>query len=173
LFLWDLTAWAQAHEASSLKELAGADVSALQGIGPKTAEALHKLHIKTVTGAQWREKSGEKVGFVFQVFPTTTADLAHWKFYQAAKAINTLAALEEADARPAGAKSNIADIVDKEWENKTFKEIADAPVSALQGLAEWVDPVLKPLHIASVADLGNWKHAATASAIVALSAFEN
>lgn len=138
----------KAHESSSLRELVDAPVSAIEGVGPKTEEMLVSMHIKTIS------------------------QLAHWKFYRAAKAIVTLAALEEAGGRADDAKSNIDQILDKEFESKTFKEIAAAPVSALQGLAEWVDKALAPAHIKTIADLAAWKHAATAEAIVALAEFE-
>lgn len=140
----------KAHEAKSLKELVDTDVSAIQGVGPKTVEMLNALHIKTI------------------------GQLATFKFYVAAKAIVALAELEEkgADKRPAGAASNINKLVDKEWENKSFNEIADAPPSAFQGLAEWVDSTLAPAHITTIRQLAAWKHAHTAESIVALAQFE-
>ncbi|KAH8059073.1 hypothetical protein JL722_5626 [Aureococcus anophagefferens] len=57
---------------------------------------------------------------------------------------------------------NIDDIVDKAYEGKTqrktFTEIADAPISALQGLADWTDDVGKKLHIPTIKKLGQWKY---------------
>ena len=59
-------------------------------------------------------------------------------------------------------------LVDKAWEEKTAAEILAAPPSALEGLSEKHDEVLKGLGIKTVADLGNWKYAQRAAALVAL-----
>ena len=59
-------------------------------------------------------------------------------------------------------------LVDKAWEDKTAAEILAAPPSALEGLTEKHDEVLKGLGIKTVADLGNWKYAKRAAALVAL-----
>ena len=52
-----------------------------------------------------------------------------------------------------------AKLVDKAWEDKTAAEILAAPPSALEGLTEKHDEVLKGFGIKTVADLGNWKYA--------------
>jgi hypothetical protein len=59
-------------------------------------------------------------------------------------------------------------LVDKAWEDKSAAEILAAPPSALEGLTEKHDEVLKGLGIKTVADLGTWKYAQRASALVAL-----
>jgi hypothetical protein len=59
-------------------------------------------------------------------------------------------------------------LVDKAWEEKSAAEILAAPPSALEGLTEKHDEVLKGLGIKTVADLGKWKYALRASALVAL-----
>ncbi len=59
-------------------------------------------------------------------------------------------------------------LVDKAWEDKSAAEILAAPPSALEGLTEKHDEVLKGLGIKSVSDLGTWKYAQRASALVAL-----
>ena len=61
-----------------------------------------------------------------------------------------------------------AKLVDKAWEDKTAAEILAAPPSALEGLTEKHDEVLKGLGITTVADLGTWKYATRAAALVAL-----
>ena len=64
-------------------------------------------------------------------------DLANWKFFHMARAIATLAAVEESGARSTECVMNIDEAVDKAFEKKPFKELLDAPPSALQGLAPW------------------------------------
>jgi hypothetical protein len=59
-------------------------------------------------------------------------------------------------------------LVDKAWEDKSAAEILAAPPSALEGLTEKHDEVLAGLGIKTVADLGNWKYAQRAAALVAL-----
>ncbi len=59
-------------------------------------------------------------------------------------------------------------LVDKAWEDKTAAEILAAPPSALEGLTEKHDEVLKGLGIKTIADLGNWKYAQRAAALVEL-----
>jgi hypothetical protein len=61
-----------------------------------------------------------------------------------------------------------AKLVDKAWEEKTAAEILAAPPSALEGLTEKHDEVLKGFGIKTVGDLGTWKYATRAAALVAL-----
>ncbi len=59
--------------------------------------------------------------------------------------------------------------LDKAWENKSLAEILAAPPSALAGLTEKDDALLKEaLGIKTVADLGSNKHFALAGVLVAL-----
>ncbi|MBW0116325.1 hypothetical protein [Pseudonocardia abyssalis] len=59
-------------------------------------------------------------------------------------------------------------LVDKAWEDKSAEEVLAAPPSALEGLSERHDAILADLGIKTVADLGNWKYAQRAAALVAL-----
>jgi hypothetical protein len=59
-------------------------------------------------------------------------------------------------------------LVDKAWEDKTAAEILAAPPSALEGLTEKHDEILKSLGITTIADLGSWKYAKRAAALVEL-----
>jgi hypothetical protein len=61
-----------------------------------------------------------------------------------------------------------AKLVDKAWEDKSAAEILAAPPSALEGLTEKHDEVLAGLGIKTVGDLGKWKYASRAAALVAL-----
>jgi hypothetical protein len=64
---------------------------------------------------------------------------------------------------------NINTIVDKAYKDKSFKEIADAPVSALQGITAKDAKLLKQaLDIESVRDLARLKYVEWACAIVTL-----
>ena len=64
---------------------------------------------------------------------------------------------------------NINKAVDKAYEKKTFKEIADAPVDALQGVSEKDAELLKQaFNVKTVRDLANLKYAKLARAIVTL-----
>ena len=67
---------------------------------------------------------------------------------------------------------NIDNIVDKKYETSTLSEIAAAPISALQGLADSADATGEQLKLTSVHDLGTNKHVAWAQALVALAPYE-
>lgn len=95
----------------------------------------------------------------------TIHDLAHWKHARIAQAVLTLAATEQKDKRAAGSEMNIHKAVDKDYQNKTFQELLDAPVSALKGLAEWSEAVFAKMHIKTIRDLANWKYISWAVAL--------
>ncbi|MFD4428876.1 hypothetical protein [Nocardia sp. NPDC058497] len=60
-------------------------------------------------------------------------------------------------------------VLDKEFENKTLKEILAAPPSALAGLTDAHDKqLLDALKIKTIADLGNNKFFQLAAALVEL-----
>ena len=59
--------------------------------------------------------------------------------------------------------------LDKAWEDKSLSEILAAPPSALAGLTERHDELLKELNIKTIADLGSNKYFALAGVLVALS----
>ncbi|MCX5743651.1 MAG: hypothetical protein NT062_14260 [Proteobacteria bacterium] len=67
---------------------------------------------------------------------------------------------------------NVNKAVDKSYETKTLHEIAAAPVSALEGLTEEHGKILAQLGIKTIRDLGEWKFANWARAIVELAALE-
>lgn len=103
----------------------------------------------------------------------TIEELGKWKFFlvravrraraselkttrQAARAITVLAE-NETGQRPEGSTLNVNHILDKEFETKSFKDIAKAPPSAFSGLAQWTDTVLKTGRIRTIKQLGTWK----------------
>jgi hypothetical protein len=64
---------------------------------------------------------------------------------------------------------NINKVVDKKYELKTFKEIADSPVDALQGVSSGDAELLqKAFYVKTVRDLANLKYVRWAQAIVSL-----
>ncbi len=69
---------------------------------------------------------------------------------------------------------NINKAVDKAYESKSFKDLADAPVSALQGISE-ADAILlqKAFKVKTVKDLAKLKFVKWAQAIITLSELEN
>lgn len=75
--------------------------------------------------------------------------------------------------RDPSSEMNLNKALDKEYETKALKEIAEAPVHALQGLADWTDSTFAKLNIKTVADLANWKYVTWAQAIVTLAQFES
>jgi hypothetical protein len=59
-------------------------------------------------------------------------------------------------------------LVDKAWEDKPAAEILKAPPSALEGLTAKHDEALQSIGVKTVGDLGRWKYANRAAALVAL-----
>ncbi|GMH45862.1 hypothetical protein BSKO_13825 [Bryopsis sp. KO-2023] len=137
------------HETLSFTEIATLPIDALQGIAERGADALKKIGVKTV------------------------ADLANLKYYKWAKAISTLADKEEEGKRSADAAMHANSAVVKEFELKSFKEMADAPVWALQGISPRMAEDLSAVQIRSVRDFAESKYAAWSEAIVTLAALEN
>ena len=66
---------------------------------------------------------------------------------------------------------NINKFVDKAYESKTFKEIADSPLDAIQGItpdgARLLNEALPAINIKTVRDLANLKYVKWAQAICA------
>eukprot|EP00998_Keelungia_sp_KM082_P009500 NODE_5679_length_683_cov_43.424460_g5656_i0.p1 GENE.NODE_5679_length_683_cov_43.424460_g5656_i0~~NODE_5679_length_683_cov_43.424460_g5656_i0.p1 ORF type:complete len:168 (-),score=46.70 NODE_5679_length_683_cov_43.424460_g5656_i0:108-611(-) len=136
------------HEVKSFKAVIELPPSALQGLAPKADEMLGKMGI------------------------TTVKQLGSWKYFIAARAIVALAATEEPGKRAAACEMNLNKALDKEYETKSLKELVDAPLSAFEGLASWVDDHLAAAGLKSVSDLANWKYARWAEAMVELSVYE-
>ena len=138
----------KSEERDSFAEAAARPVTALQGIGPKHAAELKSLGIETVR------------------------QLADYKFFHLARAIDTLGDAEEPGGRLEGAALNIDKGVDKEHEHLHFKDILDAPVCALQGISEEKGGVWKKLGCSTVKDLARFKYARWAEAITVAAKYE-
>lgn len=69
---------------------------------------------------------------------------------------------------------NINNAVDKSYEGKSFKELADAPVGALQGLSEGDANLLKEaFNVKTIKDLAELKYVKWAQAIATLAEVES
>lgn len=67
---------------------------------------------------------------------------------------------------------NVNNAVDKAWEDKSLTDIAQAPISALQGLADWTDEEFAKLGLSSINELGTWKFFLLARAMCKLAETE-
>merc|ERR1719453_2902945 len=131
-----------------MTDIAQAPISALQGLADWTDEEFSKLGLSSIQ------------------------DLGTWKFYVWARALCKLAETEIPQKREADSRLNVNNALDKAHEGKHLSDILKLPPSALQGLAEWVDPVLAKLHIKTIQQLGNWKYAEWANSISLLMPLE-
>jgi len=130
------------EEGSFLSTVAEESITCIEGIGPKQDVILDALNVKTVE------------------------DLATYKYFLIARSIVVLSEVEGKDGRPAGSGMNIDKAVVKEWEAKTFSEIADAPTSAIEGLSEKARNLFEELGVKTVKQLGEFKYCRLAEAIV-------
>jgi predicted flap endonuclease-1-like 5' DNA nuclease len=122
----------KASEGKKFAELAESNIQVLQGIGPKHDEILESLHLATVK------------------------DMATFKFYLAAKAVQTLSTVE-GSFRPEGSAMNVDNLVDQAYEAKSFMELLEAPISALQGLTEKAETTLSGMGVKTIGDLAGCK----------------
>jgi predicted flap endonuclease-1-like 5' DNA nuclease len=136
----------KADEVTFLSDMAKGGVQVLQGIGPKAEQVLDHLGIDSLQ------------------------ELADYKFYKIAKAIQVLSTTE--GKRIPGSTMNIDHALDKEHETKSFKEILQLPLSALEGLTPKADETLKGLNVVTIEDLATWKYPAQAEAICTLAQYE-
>lgn len=67
---------------------------------------------------------------------------------------------------------NINNAMDKAWEGETLTDIAQAPISALQGLAGWTDEEFSKLGLSCIEELGTWKFYLWARALCKLAETE-
>ena len=65
--------------------------------------------------------------------------------------------------------ADLAEFLDREWEDKTLSEILEAPVSAQQGVSESdADALRQAFNVKTVADLGRNKFFRAAQALTLL-----
>jgi hypothetical protein len=138
----------KAAEVSHFKDLCQQPATTLQGIGPKHAAKLQQIGLNTIQ------------------------NLADYRFFHLAVAIQTLAETEEG-RRLELAVLNIDKGLGKEYEKLSFQEIITSPVHCLQGITEQkAVAIWKPLGVVTVRDLANWKYFRWAQAIVTAARFE-
>lgn len=94
-------------ERQSFQHLTKQPVETLQGIGPKHAEKLHSLNLKTIE------------------------QLAEYKFFKLAQFITTLAKVEEDGGRLENTLMNLNKGLVKAFEAKSLNELVDEPVHVL------------------------------------------
>lgn len=134
------------YEASSFNDIAKSNIQVLQGIGPKSDMILEAMKLETVK------------------------DLADYKYFKMAKAIQTLAKTE--GKRLSGSTMNADLALDKEFETKSFKEVLTLPLSALQGLTGAADSLLGSIGIKTIDDLASCRYFHWAQAICDIAEYE-
>ena len=138
------------HEGKSFSEIVKLPPSALQGLSEDADAMFAKYNIKTI------------------------AQLASWKFYNAAVAIVELSKLEEKGKRETASQANVAKLVDKEFEKASLKELAKASLSAFKGLSDAANShfEIQGFTVRTIADLAKNKFPKIAQGLVTLSEFE-
>jgi len=129
-----------------LSEIAEMGTQVLQGIGPARASVWDAINV------------------------TSVRDLANYKFFKIARAIETLAECEL--ARPEGLVMNLDNALVKEYETKTLRELLKAPLSALEGLTEEADELFREMGVKTIRDLARFRFCKRAEAIVDLADYE-
>mmetsp|Transcript_4584 Transcript_4584/g.8495 ORF Transcript_4584/g.8495 Transcript_4584/m.8495 type:complete len:193 (+) Transcript_4584:68-646(+) len=138
----------KSDERESFRYLSNQPVEALQGIGPKHAEELKSLNLKTVQ------------------------QLADYKFFHLARAMTVLSTVEEEGGRLDNTLMNINKGLDKASEKKALKELIHQPVHILQGISPQAGETLASLGVKTVEDLANFKFCQWAESIVVAAKFE-
>jgi len=135
-------------QTKTFHEIADADVTALEGIGPMAKEIFED-------GA----KSKNTVH--------TVRDLANWHYYRLACAFVGLRDTEQQGKREEHCEQSLRGALNKAWAGKSLQEICAAPVSAFFGLGSVADErfAKAPLHITSIEKLAECKFCRWASAI--------
>lgn len=143
--------WAQQIYEASNKQI---DLKNLKNMVDKAYETkpLQELVNASISALQGITDAGfEAVQKVLKV--KTIGDLATNKYVQWAQSI--------------AKAGDIKNMVDKAWETKTLKEIAEAQISIIQGISEaGFETMKKVLHVQTVKDLANAKFVKWAQEIV-------
>jgi len=140
-----------AYESGThFSDLVNAPVTVLEGIGMQSGLNLKGLGCETVK------------------------ELADYKYYKLARALTILAKTELPDKRPKDSVMNIDKAVVKGYEEKSLKEIVEAPIHALQGLSETgAERAFESLGVRSITELAEFKHCQHAEAIVEAAKYEH
>jgi len=139
----------KAHENKPLREVIKLPPSALQGLAEKADEIFARYGMKTIE------------------------DMANWKFYNYAVAINDLTKYEHKGERDASSRQNITKAVDQEHLKSSLKDLVKAPLSAFKGLTKEANEHFSPLGACrTIGELAKWKYFNMAAAITQLAACE-
>ena len=139
----------KADEGDSFQSLTKQPVTTLQGIGPKHAEELESLGLKTIQ------------------------QLADYKFFHLARSISVLATTEEADGRSDESIMNIFKGIDKEFQTLPFTKLVEQPIHAFKGIhPDTGGKTFNLLGVKTISDLAQFKYCQRAEAIVVASRFE-
>ena len=140
----------KSDEGHYFHDIVDSSVSTLQGIGPKHLEQLETLGLKTVH------------------------QLGNYKYFQLARAIQTLAMTEEPGRRSESSTMNINKGLDKKYEHLSLKEMLELPVHAIQGITESKSNEIwtAGLGVKTIGDLAEFKYCKWAEALVVASKFE-
>ena len=103
----------------------------------------------------------------------TIKQLAEYKYFHLARALVTMAEMEEAGKRPKDSVLNVDKALVQEYESKSFGEIIEAPIHALEGLANIAESQFQAIGVHSVKDLANLKYCRQAEAIVQTAQYEH
>jgi len=138
------------HEGKSFTDIVKLPPSALQGLSEDADAMFAKYNIKTI------------------------AQLASWKFYNAAVAIVELSKLEEKGKRETASQANISKLVDKAYEKSSLKELAKGSLSVFKGLSEAADNhfTIQGFTVRTISELAKNKFPKIAQGLVTLSEFE-
>lgn len=138
----------KAEEGKKFSELRDHPVMTLQGIGPKHSKELEQLGLRTIQ------------------------QMADYKFFHLAKAIQTMAALEEAGNRSETSEMNLNRGLDKAFETYALRDLLEQPVDALQGLTPAAGETLASLGVKNIENLANFKYCHWAEAIATAGKFQ-
>jgi predicted flap endonuclease-1-like 5' DNA nuclease len=139
----------KSFERESFTNLSQQSVECLQGVGPKHAEELKALNLKTIQ------------------------QLAEYKFFHLARSMTTLALVEMEGGRLEGTVMNVNKGVDKEYEKMSLNEMIQQPVHALQGISPKAGETLASLGVTTVKDLASFKYCLLAESFTVLAKFED
>lgn len=139
----------KAEEGDSFQDLTKQPVTTLQGIGPKHAEELESLSLKTIE------------------------QLANYKFFHLARSLTTLAASEEVDGRSDDSVMNFNKGIDKECQDLPLSQLIEQPTHALKGIhPDTSGQTFQSLGVKTIKDLASFKYCQRAEAIVVAARFE-
>jgi len=143
------------HISKSLREIIKLPPSALQGLTEDDDKALTQ----------------------FRPAVRTIENLASFQYFLIARAIVTLAEVEEVGGRSIKSEMNINNALDKKHEPCSYKEMCSLPIEALQGVGAKLGKRLREKicggeELDTIHDLHNYKYALWAEALVTLSRYE-